>query len=613
MSRSGARVALVLAFGSAAVPAMLPAPSPAGPRSAAPSPAASSLAAALREAAPAAAAGSTAEPSPAIRVDQVGYPAGAPKAALIAVEPPAGRFTVHRLPDGAEVLAGEPAPLRFDPDSGDRVQTADFSALAEPGRYELRVPGAGRSTQFEIAADPYRGLLRLASRSYYGQRCGTAVDLGPDRPGYRHPPCHLEGGFHRSAGRRRERPATGGWHDAGDYGRYVVNSGIATGTLLWAFELYGGRLGGLDIGIPESGDQTPDVLDEIRWNLEWMLSMQDDDGGVWHKQTSKRFPGFVPPHRDRSISLVIGTGSAPWKSSCATADLAAVAAISGRLYRPYDRAFAERSLTAARRAWVWLHEHPDVAFRNPRAVSTGEYGDSDCGDERLWAAAELWRSTGEAEYGAFFVGRAGEALAAIGPAAPPSWSEVGALAAWSYALAGTGDPATVSAIRGRSLEAAAEIAARAGRHPYRIPMTERDWVWGSNAVAANYGLQLLVAREWAAEADRSRLGEAALDVLHYLLGRNPFSLSWVTGAGARSLLHPHHRPSGSDGIEAPWPGLLAGGPNRNRQDPVLRALPPGTPPARMYADEEESFAGNEVAINWNAPLAFLLAGVPVPE
>jgi hypothetical protein len=299
MSRSGARVALVLALGSAAVPVMLPAPSPAGPPrapalavatpEAEPSPAFSPIVSpsgAVRPAAASSPAGpSPAEPSPAIRLDQVGYPAAAPKLALIAVEPPADRFTVHRLPGGAVVLAGEPGPVAFDPDSGDRVQAADFSAFAEPGRYELRVPGAARSAPFGIAPDPYRGLLRLALRSYYGQRCGTAVDLGPDHPGYRHPPCHLEGGFHRSSGRHGERPATGGWHDAGDYGRYVVNSGISTGTLLWSFELYGQRLAGLDLGIPESGYGTPDVLDEIRWNL----------GGYSRCRTATAAPGTSRP------------------------------------------------------------------------------------------------------------------------------------------------------------------------------------------------------------------------------------------------------------------------------------------------------------------------------
>lgn len=566
------------------------------------------LAALLAALPPSAAA---AEPSPeppsiALRVDQAGYPEGAPKLAMVVAEKATGRFTVHRLGDGAEMLAGGLAPPVADADSGDLVRRADLTALDTPGRYELRAAGAGRSVPFEIAADPYRPVLRLALRAFYGQRCGTEVDLGPESPGHRHPPCHLEAGFHASAGPPGTTPARRGWHDAGDYGRYVVNSGIATGTLLWAFELYGDRLAGLDLAIPESGDRTPDLLDEVRWNLEWMLSMQDGDGGVWHKQTTPRFAAFVPPQRARIPPLVMGTGSAPWKSSCAAADLAAVAAIAGRVYAPYDRSFAERSLAAARRAWAWLDEHPDVVFRNPPGVTTGEYGDDDCSDERLWAAAELWRSSGDAQAGAYFVAHAEEAIAAIGPGSPPSWSDLGPLAAWSYALAGTGDARTVVAIRLRSAEAADEIARRIAGQPYRIPLTGSDWVWGSNAVAANYGLQLLVADRL--EPGRGRV-EAALEIVHYLLGRNPFSTSWVTGVGTRRVRHPHHRPSGADGVEAPWPGLLVGGPNRGRQDPVLRALPPGLPPARMWADEQASYAGNEVAINWNAPLVFLLAGV----
>jgi endoglucanase len=104
---------------------------------------------------------------------------------------------------------------------------------------------------------------------------------------------------------------------------------------------------------------------------------------------------------------------------------------------------------------------------------------------------------------------------------------------------------------------------------------------------------------------------AALDNLHYLFGRNPFSLSWVTRVGANPFKHPHHRPSGADGQPEPWPGLLSGGPNRSRQDPAMQKLPT-LPPARMYLDDEASYASNENAINWNAPLVFLLAGT-LPE
>ena len=139
-------------------------------------------------------------------------------------------------------------------------------------------------------------------------------------------------------------------------------------------------------------------------------------------------------------------------------------------------------------------------------------------------------------------------------------------------------------------------------------MTTGDYIWGSNGVAATYGMQLLIAN--AMKRDR-RYVDAALDDLHYLLGRNTFSLSWVTQVGAHPFRHPHHRPSAGDGNQEPWPGLLAGGPNRRRQDPAMTKLS-DLPPAKMYLDEEASYATNEVAINWNAPLVFVLAGV-LPE
>ena len=542
-----------------------------------------------------------------IHVDQAGYPAAAAKLAMVVVDPPAERFAVHRLGEEAPVLTGELGPPRLDPDSGDRVQVADLSAVAAPGRYEVRVPGLEASPSFPVAADPYREVLRLAARSYYGQRCGTAVDLAPDHPGYAHGPCHLGGGFHASAGDPGDRsPPRGGWHDAGDYGRYVVNSGIATGTLLWAWELYPGRFADLDLGLPESGDATPDLLDEVRWNLEWMLAMQDADGGAWHKQTSPDFPGFVAPEEDPLPSLVIGTGGPPYKSTCATADLAAVAAIAGRVYRPFDEAFATRCTAAARRAWDWLGEHPAVGFVNPDGVVTGEYGDEDCDDERAWAAAELWRTTGDEAFHRFLLDRREALAAAVGPASPPSWQRVGPLAAWTYLLDGAGDAALGAELAERSLAAANAVAGRLRDHPYRIPLIRDDYVWGSNGVAANYALQLLVADRLRPDP---RHREAALDVLHYLLGRNPFGLSWVTGVGERPARHPHHRPSGSDDHPEPWPGLLVGGPDAHRSDRLLRGLPAELPPARAYLDRQGSYASNEVAINWNAPLVLLLAAV----
>jgi endoglucanase len=535
-----------------------------------------------------------------IKVNQVGYITDAPKIAFVAASATASNFTVRRIADGTAAFSAVASAAVSDPDSGDRVQALDFSGLRRDGEYYIEVSGVGRSWPFRIGPNVYARAFYLAMRSYYGQRCGTAVDLGREFPGYSHPACHLRGAFHSSSGKSGDAPSAGGWHDAGDYGRYVVNSGISTGTLLWTWELFGKQLNRVSLDIPESHNAIPDILDEIKWNLDWMLSMQDTDGGVWHKQTSERFAPFVAPQDDRSISYIVGTGSEPFKSSCATGDLAAVMAIASRVYRPFDSAYADRALDAAKRAWTWLDAHPSVLFRNPPAVSTGEYGDRNCADERLWAAAELARSTHERAYDSYLTSHYPEFLPSIRSVGPQSWSNVAPLALWTYALA---FPDQASLIVQRSREAADAIVERTSRNAYRHALATSDYVWGSNGVEMNYGMQLLVTN--ALHPDR-RYVDTALDTLHYVLGRNTFSLSWVTQLGAHPFRHPHHRPSAADAHEEPWPGLMSGGPNRHRQDPAMAKLP-DLPPARMYLDEQPSYATNEVAINWNASLVFVLA------
>lgn len=549
----------------------------------------------------AAATGQT--PTTAIRLNQAGYLPEDAKAAVVAAANPARQFRVRRSADSRVVFEGVLSRPVEDAEAGERVQLADFTALRRPGRYWLDVPGVGRSWEFEIGPRVYDRVLYLAMRSYYGQRCGTAVDLGPEFPGYRYEACHRQGAWHESSGKFGPAPSVKGWHDAGDYGRYVVNSGITTGTLLWAFELYPKQTGNLRLDIPESGNRVPDFLDEIRWNLEWMLTMQDADGGVWHKQTSEKFAGFVMPDEDPMTSFIIGTGAPPFKSTCATADFAAVMAVAARTYARYDPEFAQRARRAAEAAWQWARQNPSVLFLNPRGVSTGAYGDRDCSDEMLWAASELWRTTRAQEYERYFLDHWEKFRPAIAPDRPPAWPQVAPLALWGWALDhGPG----AAELRGRILAAADGLAARTAQNGHRVSLLRKDYVWGSNAVVANYGMQLLVAHRLQ---PKRAYREAALDNLHYLLGRNPLSICYVTRVGANPVRHPHHRPSGADRNEEPWPGLLAGGPNARRQDPAMKKLADGTPPAKMYLDEQESYATNEVAINWNAPLVFLLAGV----
>lgn len=500
------------------------------------------------------------------------------------------------------VLIGSLSPAFVDPLAGDQVCLADFSALRVPGCYRVRALGH-RGDLFAVGPSVYAEPLRLAMRSYYGQRCGCEVDLGD---GYRHSSCHEKSGFAASSGQTKDLKNHGGWHDAGDYGRYIVNSGVTCGTLLMAWELYPDALLALQLDLPESGKGLPDFLAEVQWNLKWMLSLQDSaDGGVWHKQTSTHFCGMVMPQKDDLRSDIIGTGSEPYKSTCATADFAAVMALAARCFRPFDERFAALCLSAARQAFGWCQANPNVIFKNPPGISTGEYGDSHCADEVCWATAELFRTTMEPVFEEAFLAAVTPSIATL-RVQPPSWNNVAPLALWSYWFACEARPergAICAAIAQATQSAAARLMRQADKSGYGLTLGRRDFTWGSNGAAANQSLLLLIAER---QQPGSGAREAALGNLHYLLGRNCFGTSWVTHVGVRPFLHPHHRPSAADGIAAPWPGLLSGGPNAGGGDDIAAHLPQSAP-MRMWVDDERAYSLNEIAINWNAPLVLLLA------
>ncbi len=544
------------------------------------------------------------QPSPAIKLDQVGYLSSAKKIAVVTSS--AQTFEVKQVSDGKTVFKGTLSAATKDADTGDTVQSADFSKLRASGSYYLDVLGVGRSWQFSIGPDVFARPYYLAMRSFYGQRCGTAVDLGSEFPGYKYPACHVKGAFHKSSGKEGDYEDAGGWHDAGDYGRYIPSSSVTVAVLMLAQDLYGDKTNKIALKIPESGNGTPDLLNETRWNLEWMFKMQDTDGGVWQKQTSTGFAGFIMPQDDKAASEIIGTGSDPYKGTCATADLAAVGAMAARAYKPYDAAFAAKSLDVARKAWKWALAHPNETFtKNPTGVSTGMYPDPQCGDEILWAAAELWHTTGEIDFDRYFADNYSKFTDKMQAPPPENWAEMSPFAAWGYLLSGRkGDAKAASEVRGIVVKAANDIVERTRTNGYHTSMIAKDYVWGSNSVAAQYGVQLLITNKIA---PNPAYVEIAAENLHYLLGRNAFSTSWVTQVGDNPFRHPHHRPSQADANPEPWPGLVSGGPNARWHNAELK-IHENTPPAKHWADNWEAYAANEVAINWQGVLVFLLAG-----
>lgn len=537
-----------------------------------------------------------------IKVNAVGFLPQSHKLAVIPQTAGANRFEVVDA-DGKVVLDGAlGAASRWTP-SGETVRVADFSALTQAGAYRVRVGGLV-SDPFTVAQDGYRALGDAALKAFYFNR--SAIALTPEFAGpWARPAGHPDDKVlvHASAASKARPQGTviaspKGWYDAGDYNKYVVNSGISTYTLLAALEHFPDVFK-RDIGIPESGNGVPDILDEALWNLDWLLTMQDPaDGGVYHKLTNLRFDGIVMPHAASTTPRYVVA-----KSTAAALDFAATMATASRVLAPYDAKWpglSQRMLAAAQAAWRWAEAHPKVVFKNPKDVVTGEYGDAQLADEFAWAAAELFIATGQDNYAQAFM-RRDAALTT------PAWDNVAALG-W-MSLAHHRDrlkPDIDRALIERRIDALASQLAATADGGYRVPLASKDIVWGSNAVILNQGMMLLQAYRINGTPAYLQAAQSSLD---YVLGRNATGYMFVTGFGARPVMHPHHRPSMADGVAAPVPGWLAGGPNPGQQDAKDCPPYPSKLPALSYLDHACSYAANEVAINWNAPLVYVTAAL----
>lgn len=544
-----------------------------------------------------------------VAIDQAGYLPHGPKYAFVTSA--ADSFTVQAQVTGTVRFRG-PLPIwkSGDPATGMNVRRGDFSTFTATGTWVVVTSLADTSFPFAIQDTVFRPLAEGTLKGLFYQRCGTALNASFAGV-YARPACHTttDAWFHATAESTGFSLTTGGWHDAGDFGKYVVNAGISVGTLLLAYELWPTRFDRDDIGIPESRNGIPDILDETRVELAWMLRMQRPDGGVYFKLTKQNFEAFVMPHNDAGPRYIYQV------SSNATGDFAAVMAKAGRIYRPFDSLFATTCTAAARKAWAFLELHPSIVpaggFRNPAGTATGEYGDGDDSDERLWAAAELFETTGEEPFNAAYVW--GAPLNGY-ISAPMWWGDVRTLAHLTYAFSVQpgADAVTRNAVRQSLLNQSQALLNKRNASGFHTALQVSEYVWGSNSSALNAGILLLLGYRLSGT---QAYEDAAADQLHYVLGANGAGRSFVTGFGSRTPMHIHHRPSESDGILNPVPGLLAGGPNKYLSgDPVLDPLiNAGTPPALCYVDSTPSYASNEIAINWNAPLVLLAGYFSVPS
>jgi endoglucanase len=367
-----------------------------------------------------------------------------------------------------------------------------------------------------------------------------------------------------------------------------------------AYEMFHDRFSADNIGIPESGNKVPDVLDETRYELEWLLKMQASNGGVFTKLTRMQFEGFVMPQQDMETRYIYQI------SSTATGDFVAMMARAARVYQPFDAQFAQRCLTAATKGWQFLEGRtsivPSGGFKNPSGTATGEYGDGDDRDERLWAAAEMAATTKESKYLSYYSTHHFEKGYLDGAMSWPSLTSMAHLTYLMTSFQGK-DSTIVNLLRSSLQKFCDKYVARRNNSGFQVSLVPGEFSWGSNSGVLNNAILLIAGYElFGTTAYR----DVALDQLHYILGVNPYAMSYITGVGTTRPMNPHHRPSGSDGIVEPVPGLLAGGPDQYRDDAILAGrFTAATPPALCYADVLASYASNEICINWNAPLVFV--------
>lgn len=525
-------------------------------------------------------------------VNQCGYLSEMEKRVTFQSEEPV-TFCVMRS-DGSCAFQGK-ADKKIKNESAKEINyVGDFSELKENGRFYINAQGLGESDTFAIGENVYLDVFQKAVHFFYLQRCGC--ELSEEAAGaFAHKACHMGKASVYGTGELRE--VNGGWHDAGDYGRYVGPGAMAVAQLLLAYEAneklarqYRNPALQKEIGT------MPAYLAEVKYELDWMLKMQREDGELYHKVSCYNFCGFIMPEEEKE-ELVLSPVSVT-----ATADFAAVTAMAIRFYKPYDAAFAEKLEKASKKAYEALRsmELPE-GFKNPQEINTGEYGDACDKDERYWAAAELYKAFGEEQYRQDF-----EKLAEEKIYHGYGWVEMGSYGNIAYLSTKYPVSEEIKEHIKKSMIALAEKRYHIVKEDgYGTALLKTEYTWGSNLDTANNGLHLYDG--YLLTGDEKYL-TAAAEQIHYLLGRNPMGLCYLTGCGTDAVKHPHHRPSGYLGKA--MPGMLSGGPcDWLADDTVKQIFTKETAPAKSLADMTGSYSTNEVTIYWNSAFVQLLAYV----
>ncbi|CUH93326.1 glycoside hydrolase family 9 protein [Herbinix luporum] len=579
------------------------------------------------------------EPTNEIRVNQEGYYPGLEKKATL-VSSSTSPVKWELLDSSRRVVdSGQTKVFGFDKASGDHVHIIDFSSYETEGRNYVLVSGSAESMPFNIGTDIYSKMKYDAMKYFYHNRSGIEIKMPYcEEPQWARPAGHpndlMKPDPTKSYQGNYTLDVTGGWYDAGDHGKYVVNGGISVWTVMNQYEraLYYGDtsvapFADNTLNIPESGNGIPDILDEARYEVEMLMKMQVPSGPLkgmaHHKGHDERWTALaVPPHMDTMDRYL----QPP--STAATLNLAAAAAQSARLWEEYDSTFAAKCLSVAETAWEAAVANPNIYATMEQEPGGGPYGDDYVGDEFYWAACELFVTTGNTKYLNYLrdskhylempyelVG--GEALGLVGCF---DWGNTAGLGTITLALVPNKlEASEVNKARSNIKTAADKFIAIAEAQGYGVPIEEGPigdnlvgYPWGSNSFVVNEAIVMSYAFDFSDHKDLKYLNGVA-NAMDYLMGRNALVQCYISGYGENPAENPHHRfwsYQADNSLPKAPPGCLVGGPNSGLQDPWVRGsgwLPGSRPAQKCYMDNIESWSTNEITINWNAPLAWVTA------
>ena len=577
-----------------------------------------------------------------IRINQVGFYPDQEKTLTLEQDNQCKKVEIYKADTDEKVWEGEALRTATSPWSGKERRVFDFSEITEPGTYTVK---AGKDTaDFIVSETAYDELAKAALTAFYHQRSG--MDLDSTIAGqWARKGGHLDTEvlIHASAASESRPEGTiisspKGWYDAGDYNKYIVNSGYSLGLMAEAFLMF-----------PDTREEHEDyweygkairelcgpVFDELSYNEEWMWTMQDpEDGGVYHKLTTPNFEGFITPtecHQQRYVVQKSVTAALDFAGSLYSMARLHGFALMGADINAYN--IYKVRCDKAEAAYAWAKAHPDAFYNQWEVnatydpdITTGAYGDNSADDEFFWAASSLYLATKKAEY-----------LDDVKKYFPErfdlmTWGYVAPLGIFNWLQYEKFMKAEKVHYTGESYYDDAEDIYK--YKEYTITEQEQeiidrckamlleycdnsildaegscfnsaygnkpeDFRWGCASSFCDQAICFLYAYEIT--GDEKYLVNAHRNV-NYILGQNATGYCYVTGFGSKSPMFPHSRLCHSDGIEEPIPGLLVGGPNPSQNDIAEVKKYDSDYPDESYMDVMPSYASNEIAINWNASL-----------